>query len=123
VPCPSEKPQELVNVRIVDNPHGRTGSFSGRFPQVTVGIWERLEAEQQMFSQVAAWGSERLNLAGGGEARWAETLWVSGGFFDMLRVRACRRAAVFAVGTIGLAALRPASVVSESFWRPRSWAA
>jgi predicted permease len=113
---PVERPQELVNVRIVDNPHGRTGSFSGRFPQLTDGIWERLEAEQQMFSQVAAWGSERLNLARGGEARWAETLWVSGGFFDMLRVRpVAGRLLSRSDDRPGCAS--PGVVVSESFWR------
>ena len=113
---PVEKAQELVSVRILNAPRGRTGAFSGRFPQLTYAIFERLEAAPEAFSGIAAWSSDRLNLARGGEARWAEALWVSGGFFDLLRVRPL-------VGRLlspsddrpGCAS--PGAVVSEAFWR------
>src|SRR5215831_5569839 len=37
---PVDKPQELVTVRIVNATHGRTGDFSGRFPNLTHAIFE-----------------------------------------------------------------------------------
>ncbi len=119
---PVEKPQELVSVRILNAPHGRTGDFSGRFPQLTYPIWERLHAAPEAFSGIAAWSSERLNRARGGEARWAETLWVSGGFFEAAPRAAALRAACCRNRTTGRDARRPAS----SSARPSgggSWAA
>ena len=112
---PVSRPGELVNVRI-GKLKGRTGSFSGHFPDLTSLLFERIRAEQKAFSQLAAWSSDRINLAAGGEARYAEALWVSGTFFD----------------TVGVAPLRgrllgpaddmpgcpsPSVVVSERFWR------
>ncbi len=112
---PVARPGELVNVRI-GKMKGRTGSFSGHFPDLTSLLFDRIRAEQKAFSQLAAWSSDRLNLASGGEARYAETMWVSGTFFD----------------TVGVAPLRgrllgpsddmpgcpsPSVVLSERFWR------
>ncbi|HEY7112594.1 MAG TPA: ABC transporter permease [Thermoanaerobaculia bacterium] len=113
---PVERPQELVSVRVVNVQHGRTGDFSGRFPHLTYALWERLEASPEPFSGIAAWGSERLNLARGGEARWAETLWVSGSYFDLLGVRPLSgRLLTRSDDRPGCAS--PGAVVSETFWR------
>jgi hypothetical protein len=39
---PVQDPQELVDIRIVDNPYGRTGNFVSDSPQLTNAIWEQL---------------------------------------------------------------------------------
>lgn len=76
---PVKDPQELVDVRIVDNPYGRTGDFVSSTPQLTNAIWEQLRDRQQAFSAVAAWSLQRLNLRQGGEAQYADVLWVGVG--------------------------------------------
>ena len=83
---PVHDPQSLADVRIVHNPFGRSGSFRSHNPQLTNAIWEQLRDHQQAFSSIAAWSEERLNLAHGGEARYARGLMVSGSFFDLLQV-------------------------------------
>ena len=115
-PLPVKEPGRLAEVKIVYKPHGRSGNFTGTWPQLTSPIWERLQEQQAAFSGIGAWSSERLNLAPGGEARYADVLWVSGGFFGALGVEP-------AVGRLlsasddrrgcGSAAL----VVSDGFWR------
>ena len=115
-PLPVDKPQELVSVRIANAPRGRTGSFSGRFPHLTQPIFERLKAAPEPFSGIAAWSPDRLNLARGGEARWAETLWVSGGFFELLRVRPLV-GRVLSPSDDRPGCASPGVVVSETFWR------
>jgi hypothetical protein len=51
---------------------------------LTGGIWNLLWQQQQGFSQIAAWSPVRRNLGQGGEARYADTLMVSGDFFSVL---------------------------------------
>ena len=43
--------------------------------------------QQKAFSRIAAWAPDRFNLGQGGEARYADTLMVSGEFFDVLGVQ------------------------------------
>src|SRR5262245_60678641 len=112
---PVPRPNELASVQIVDNPHGRTGGFSGRYPQLTYAMWERLAASQQAFSRFAAWSSEPLNLAPGGEARNAEALWVSGNFFETLEVPALMGRVITPADDRPGCAM-PGVVVSETFW-------
>src|SRR5258706_1023531 len=83
---PVAKPQELAGVKIAGKA-SRTGWFSGRNPDLTNAVWEALRDRQQAFSQIAAWGTDRLDLSKGGEARYADTLFVSGSFFETLDVR------------------------------------
>jgi predicted permease len=83
---PVKDPQALAEIRITQE-KGRTGSFHGRFPMLTNPLWERLRTEAQGFESLAAWGTQRFDLADGGEARFANAIWVSGGFFDVLGVR------------------------------------
>ena len=83
---PVDRPQELP--RFAFRPAAdRTGSFNGRRPNLTYAIWEQIEKRQQVFSGVFAWSSARFNTQPGGEARYVEGLWVSGGFFQVLGVR------------------------------------
>lgn len=84
---PVENPQELAQVKIVKSPNGRTGAFMGPNPQFTYLLWENLQDRQKAFSSLGAWHSTRLNLNRSGEARYAQVLYVSGGFFKMLGVQ------------------------------------
>jgi predicted permease len=84
---PVRDPGSLVNVRIVNNPYGRSGGFTGEHPEITSAQWERLRTDQKAFATMAAWSSERLNLSPGGEARYVNALWVSGGFFSTLGIQ------------------------------------
>jgi predicted permease len=84
---PVQDPKALANVKVVYAPNGRTGSFRGSFPQLTNGLYEQLRDEQQGFTSLAAWGGQTLNLRQGGEARFAEGMWVSGNFFQTLGLR------------------------------------
>ena len=57
-------------------------------PSWTNPIWERLRERQQLFDGAFAWASDQFNLAQGGEAQLVNGIWASGGFFDVLKVRA-----------------------------------
>lgn len=113
---PVEKPQQLADVRVTENTHGRTGMFTGRNPQLTYAIWERLRDGQQGFSSIAAWGTESLNMSSGGEARYADALWVSGSLFETLGVHPLLgRLLSGADDQRGCGS--PGVVLSEPFWR------
>jgi hypothetical protein len=77
-------PGELVELRVADPVGGRTGQFSGRRPQLTNPLWELIRDRQQVFSDAFAWSNVSVNLTTGGEARNAQGLWVTGGFFNGL---------------------------------------
>lgn len=83
---PVKDPQQLVEVKVTKSPNGLTGAFVGRHPRVTYGIWQNLRDQQQAFTNIAAWGSDRLNLSQGGEARYADAIYASGSFFETLGV-------------------------------------
>jgi predicted permease len=85
-PLPVQKPHELAEIRFTESKGGRTGRFTGRRPQLTEPLWRQIRQHQQGFSDTFAWGSGRFNLAQGGEARYADGLWVSGEFFQALGV-------------------------------------
>src|SRR5438309_7327230 len=66
---------------------GARGSWSSWHSTATNPLWEQIRDNQQSFSSIFAWGSDRwVNLASGGEARFAQALWVSGDFFNTLGV-------------------------------------
>ena len=113
---PVREPGRLAEVLIVQNSRGRTGHFTARHSELTSAIWERLREEQGAFSKIAAWSSERLNLAPGGEARWADAMWVSGDFFGVLGVAPALGRLISpsddrrGCGSVG-------AVISNSFWQ------
>lgn len=87
---PVNNPQQLASVRIVDRSWS-SGRIHGRYADVTNAQWEQLRNHQQVFSSMFAWATEGgFNLARGGEARYAEGIWVSGDFFKTLEVPALR---------------------------------
>jgi predicted permease len=112
---PVTRPDELAEVRVVAE-GGRTGAFLGRRPVVNNPIWERVRDAQQSFSDVAAWGTTRLDLATGGESRPAEVVWASGGFFRVLDVRPAL-GRVFGDGDDTRGCATPSVVVSHAFWQ------
>ena len=113
---PVEAPQQLADIRIGHVPNGRTGAFRGRISQLTNDMWEYLRDHQQAFSRIAAWGSSSLNLSQGGEARFADVLWVSGSFFATLGVPPAQGRLITPLddqrgcGSPGVA-------ISDSFWQ------
>src|SRR5216684_1586080 len=111
---PVRNPQELAEVTI-PNGEDRRGAMNW-YGQVTYPIWERLRADQQAFSGIFAWGKGSLNLANGGEARYAKAIYVSGGAFDVLGVRpALGRTFTDADDYKGCGAT--GVVVSHAFWQ------
>ena len=84
---PVKDPQQLVRVKIADNPHCCVGDFYSRNADLTGGLWNRIHEQQQGFTSIAAWSPAKRDLGQGGEARYADTLMVSGEFFTVLGVR------------------------------------
>jgi putative ABC transport system permease protein len=84
---PVAHPEQLAELVIADNEHCCSGNFSNRRANFTYPQWEQIRDHQQAFSGIFAWGDTRFNLASGGEARYAEGLWVSGEFFKTLGVQ------------------------------------
>ena len=87
-PLPVDKPHELVWVNIDTHGRGRVGWRMSRRGYMSEALWEGLRKEQKAFSQLLTFGITTWNLAAEGESRPANGLYVSGGFFDALGVRA-----------------------------------
>jgi len=83
LPVPS--PQQLADIQEVHE--GRIGNTVARQKEFSFAIWDQLRQQQKSFSGIAAWSTERFNLGQGGEARYAEGMWVSGSFFQVLQVQ------------------------------------
>ncbi len=112
---PVKEPRELAVVRI-ENRDSASGNFASRYSSLTNLQWEQIRDHQQAFSGIFAWSPDRLNLSVGGEARYAETIWVSGDFFDTLGVRPfLGRLLTNADDRRGCGA--QAAVISYSFWQ------
>jgi putative ABC transport system permease protein len=112
---PVADPERLVEV-VFAPPRGRSGSFRGRRPELTYPLWQEIRSTQQAFSGVFAWSARGFNVAPGGEMRIVQGLYVSGGFFDELGVRAIAgRVLTEADDQAGCAA--PGAVISHGFWQ------
>jgi predicted permease len=113
---PVADPQDLVEIRINDAKGGRTGQFSGRRPQLTYPLFERIRDRQQAFTGLAAWGTGTFNMSATGEARYATGFWANGQFFDALGVKPfIGRTFTSADDQRGCAS--PAAVISYGFWQ------
>src|SRR5579863_4167338 len=107
---PVEKPDELLQVQMHDPRWGdRAG---GTF---TNPLWEQVRDRQDVFSGVFAWGEDKFDLAQGGAVHLAKGMWVSGEFFDTLRLRPVAGRLIAAAddhrGCSG------AAVLSYGFWQ------
>jgi putative ABC transport system permease protein len=83
---PVNKPEQLAKVAIVNSPHCCTGDFYSSNSDLTGGLWKGVHDQQQGFSAIAAWSTDRFNIGEGGEARYANALLVSGDFFHVLGI-------------------------------------
>jgi putative ABC transport system permease protein len=111
---PVENPKELVSISF-DKDAGRAGWWSSRSANFTYAQWEQIRARQQAFTGVLAWSATRFNLAGGGEPRFAEGLYVSGDFFRLLGVKAALGRTFTAQDDSQVCA--NGAVVSYAFWQ------
>ena len=84
---PVERVDELAVIGINTNDKGRTGRFLSRRPFFSEPLWRAIQAEQQAFSQLLAWGVTNWNSATDGETRRVQGLYVSGSYFDALGVK------------------------------------
>ncbi len=113
---PVAHPEQLANVRIVDRSWG-SGRVHGRYADITNAQWEQIRDHQQVFSSMFAWATEGgFNLARGGEARYAEGIWVSGDFFKVLEIPALRGRTLTADDDRRGCGSPPA-VISYFFWQ------
>ena len=112
---PVADPQQLANVRIVDRSWGY-GRFHGRYAEISNPQWEQIRDHQQSFSSVFAWAAGEFNLARGGEARYAEGIWVSGDFFKTLEVPALRGRTI-TTDDDRRGCGSPPAVISYAFWQ------
>lgn len=112
---PVQKPSELVTVDFRKGSN-RSGWFSTRSARFTYAHWDYLRHNQQAFTDVMAWSAARFNLSDGGEARWAEGLYVSGGFFHGLGVNPLI-GRLTSVEDDTDACPNPGAVLSYSFWQ------
>ena len=78
---PVKNPQELARVAI-DKRAGGSGSFNGRYPDLTYALWDEIRAQQQSFSRIASWGTAYFNVSPAGEVHNVQGMWVSGEFFE-----------------------------------------
>ena len=77
---PVQKPEELLQV-LRTNPSAEPGaSFTNK-------VWEQIRDTQDVFSGTFAWWSDRFDLAKGGEAHYANGLYVNGDYFRVLGIR------------------------------------
>jgi putative ABC transport system permease protein len=82
---PVLSPQQLTNIREIHG--GRIGSTVARQKNVSFALWQQIQQQQRSFSGIAAWSTERFDLGQGGEAHYAEGMWVSGSLFRTLGIQ------------------------------------
>ena len=112
---PVRAPQELVSVAFQQGAM-RNGWGSSRSAELTYPLWDEIRKRQQTFSGTIAWSAARFNLASGGVARYAEGLYVSGGFFQVLGVPPVL-GRTFTEADDQPACESPGAVISNSFWQ------
>jgi putative ABC transport system permease protein len=112
LPVPS--PQQLADVQEIHG--GRIGSTVARQKEFSFAIWDQLRQQQKAFSGIAAWSTERFDMGQGGEARYAEGLWVSGSFFQVLQVQPVLGRLIAQSDDYRGCGIRGA-VISNAFWQ------
>jgi predicted permease len=112
LPVPS--PQQLADIEEIHE--GRIGSSVARQKEFSFAIWDQLRQQQRAFSGIAAWSTERFDLGQGGEARYAEGMWVSGSFFQVLQVQPMLGRLIAENDDYRGCGVRGA-VISKAFWQ------
>ena len=113
---PVKAPQELAQLKIVENDHCCNGNFSSRNSDFTYAQFDQIRQQQQGFSGLFAIGDNRFNLTTGGEARFAQGYWVSGDFFSTLGVSPLI-GRVLEKGDDRPGCGSPGAVISYRFWQ------
>jgi predicted permease len=111
---PVRSPQELAQVRVADVSHAR-GSLSDE-NAVTYRIWDQIRQHQSAFSGVLAWYESAFNISPSGEVRMAESLYVSGEYFQVLGI-APARGRLFSPSDDVRGCGLPGAVISYPFWQ------
>ncbi len=112
---PVEKPQELAHIDFAEGSH-KSGMFTSRSSQLTYAQWQEIHERPQAFTGTLAWSATQFNLAPGGEARYADGLFVSGDFFSVLGVSSVLGRTLSAQDDrAGCGS--PGAVISYSFWQ------
>ena len=112
---PVRNPQELAMIDFEKGSH-RSGNFSSRSANLTYAQYDAIRTQQQAFTGVLGWSAHRFNLAPGGEARFAEGLYVSGNFFALLGVNPLI-GHTFTAQDDTAACPDPGAVLSYGFWQ------
>jgi predicted permease len=112
---PVENPQELAYIDFAKDSM-RSGWFSTRSARLTHALWEQIHTRPAAFNGIMAWSATQFNLAQGGEARYAEGLYVSADFFSVLGVPAMLGRAFTAQDDVPGCGSPPA-VISYVFWQ------
>jgi predicted permease len=112
---PVANPQELVTVDFAKE-SSRSGNWSTRSARFTSVLWENLQSHSEPFAGMIAWSATRFNLEQGGEARYAEGVYVSGDFFRVLGVQPII-GRVLTPEDDRTGCGTPGAVVSYAFWQ------
>jgi putative ABC transport system permease protein len=92
------------------------GWYASRNRAFTYAQLVQLKKEQHAFSDVLAFGNTRFNLSRGGESRYAEALYVTANYFDLLGV-APFLGRTFTVEDDKPECGQPGVVLSYAFWQ------
>jgi putative ABC transport system permease protein len=92
------------------------GWWSTRSANFTSKQWDSVRTQQQAFSGMIAWSAKPFNLAQEGKARYAEGLFVSGDFFNVLQ-GAAGVGRVFSAQDDQPGCGSPGAVIGYSFWQ------
>jgi putative ABC transport system permease protein len=112
---PVDHPEQLAIVRIADRSWSM-GNFSTRYSQLTNPVWEQIRDQQQVFSGILAWAPDPQNISRSGEVRFAQSIWVSGEFFNVLNVRPLL-GRTFSAGDDRPGCGPAGAVLSYAFWQ------
>lgn len=111
---PVMDPQELVSIDFAPD-SARGGWWSSRSANYAYAHWLEMRKQQQAFSGLLAWSAARFNLVTGGEPRFAEGIYVSGGYFQELGVNASIGRTLTEADDS--AACDMGAVISDAFWQ------
>src|SRR6186997_1127620 len=111
---PVRDPDGLAAVRIVGGNRG-FGVNPGRYPELTIPVWEDLQKQQQGFSEMFAWKTRDLRVGERNDLKRAYGIAVSGDFFNVLGIRPFR-GRLLGRSDSG-ACPETAAVVSHAYWQ------
>lgn len=112
---PVEKPEQLVTIQQARG-SVLAGWSSTRSARLTYFQWDTIRKNQQAFTATPAWSAARFNLSRGGEARYAEGLYVSADFFSTLGVKPIA-GRTFTSEDDSASCQEPGAVISHAFWQ------